>query len=153
MLFLLFFLYGGFWIWWLTALILLIAFEEHRNRKFLTYFATSFGLTYFIVNIVLKNIFMRSRPILNSACPIDYSFPSTHAATAFAAAVVLSRFDPKRKYFYYFGAVVVSFSRIYLECHYLGDVLVGGLIGALIGKIILSIPLSYNKRRRIVHKK
>ena len=141
--------------------VLLILYEEHRNHKFVLYFIGSFGITYLINDFLLKHIFVRPRPFVTDlllpntsyVCPTDYSFPSTHAATAFAAATILASFDPKRKYIYYLGAIIVSFSRIYLGCHYAADVLAGGLIGALISRFLLSLPLSYNRKRPSVHKK
>jgi len=145
---------GGAIVWWIIALILLVIYEEHRNHKFISYFIGSFATVYVLVNGILKNIFMRPRPIFSAlSCPTDFSFPSTHAATAFAAAAALAFFDPKRKFFYYFIALVVSYSRIYLGCHFIADTLVGGLTGWLITKIILLTYTSYNKKRPSVHKK
>lgn len=155
-------LVGGSIVWWIIAAILLFIYEEHRNHKFISYFIGSFATVYVIVNIILKNIFMRQRPILtdfnrlqliSTVCPSDFSFPSTHAATAFAAATTLSFFDPKRKYVYYFIALIVSYSRIYLGCHFVIDTIVGGLLGWLISKIILLSYVSYKKKRPSVHKK
>lgn len=153
MIFSIFSLAGGFVVWWIIAAIFLIVYEQHRNRRFLLYFTGGIGLAFVISDLILKNILMRARPMVNGFCPADFSFPSAHATTAFAAAVVLAKFDPKRKIIYYAMAIIVSFSRVYLGCHYLGDVLAGGLIGSIISRIALSVPLPYNKRGRPVHKK
>jgi undecaprenyl-diphosphatase len=69
----------------------------------LAFFITIFGVEFF-----LKNFFQRLRPqftnhnqqLTISSCPTDFSFPSGHAATAFAAATVLAYFDKKRRFFY-----------------------------------------------------
>jgi membrane-associated phospholipid phosphatase len=70
----------------------------------------------------------RTRPDGESR-PSNASFPSSHAANAFAIAWVLSwrwrRFAP---YFFVFAAVV-GFSRIYLNRHFLSDVLCGAIVG------------------------
>jgi undecaprenyl-diphosphatase len=126
-------------------MFIVLILEERKNpgitkqdKKFIFIFSASFLLTFLLSDIVLKNIFMRFRPLLGSiSCPHDFSFPSTHAATAFAAATILAYFDKKRCWFYYIVAILISYSRIYLGCHYFFDVLVGGLLGLIISKIIL----------------
>lgn len=131
---------------WITIIIVLIVLEESKkpdiqksDKKFIIYFFISFLTTAFLVNFVIKNVVQRPRPILlNVNCPSDYSFPSGHAATAFAAAAVLSAFDKKRKYFYYLVALLIAFSRIYLGCHYFFDVAVGAIIGYAISKVVLA---------------
>ena len=142
---------------WLLVILIIVFLEERKNpgiskrdRKIIVLFSLSFLLTFLISDIVFKNIFLRPRPMLsnfirlnpiasNFICPTDFSFPSTHAATAFAAATILTFFDKKRRWFYYTIAVLISFSRIYLGCHYLLDVVFGMLIGYLISKLILRI--------------
>ncbi len=161
---------------WIIIVLFLIIFEERKNpgisakdKRFILCFALSFLITTLFVNVIIKNIVKRSRPLIlksedarfepiiesnlnqrvpvgekrgialltNYSCPKDYSFPSSHAATAFAAATVFAVFDKKRKYFYYLLAILISFSRLYLGCHFFFDVLAGGVIGYLISKTIL----------------
>ncbi len=130
---------------WILIVLFLILFEETRDRRFIIYFLICFLTTGFLVNNVLKNIIQRPRPsqryqiYKNANCPADYSFPSGHAATAFAAATALSAFHKKRKYFFYAVACLISLSRIYLHCHFFLDVLAGALIGYFVSKIILSL--------------
>lgn len=154
---------GGFAVWGIILILLLILYEERRNHIFLFYFIIGCSTTYLLVDKILKNIFLRSRPFSTNfnqfqlsstdSCPKDFSFPSTHAATAFAAATLLSYFDKKRAGLYYFIALLISYSRIYLGCHYLFDVVCGGLSGYLIIKIILFAKLSYRKRKASVQKR
>lgn len=135
--------------------ILLFAFFVYRERfdnthkQFILAFFLSFLTTSFLVNIVIKNVVMRERPwvvqqISETICPDDYSFPSGHAAGAFAGAIIFAHFDLKRKWLYYGTATLISLSRIYLHCHYLLDITVGALIGFGIGWITLRI-LSHRK--------
>lgn len=58
------------------------------------------------------------------------SFPSGHAATAFAAAAALSAWAPSRRRGWLLAAAAgVGISRVVLNAHFLSDVLAGGVIG------------------------
>ena len=127
---------------WLILLIVMIAWEEKRHKEFILYFLLAFLTTSFLVNILIKNIVKRDRPyivnqLVTTNCPSDFSFPSGHAAGAFAGAVVFAYFDKKRRYLYYMIAILIAFSRIYLHCHYLFDAVFGALIGYGVGKTFL----------------
>jgi len=128
---------------WAIIIAALLIFEEKRERRFVIYFFAAFLITAFTVNIVLKNVFQRQRPyirfkqeISKTICPSDFSFPSGHAATAFAGAMALSCFHKKRKYYFYATAVLISLSRVYFQCHFFIDVVAGAVIGYLISRII-----------------
>ncbi len=139
---------------WILVIALVVILEERKNpglsirdKKFAFIFSGTFIFTFFISDIILKNFFRRPRPYLlmksfysnlvSGVCPMDFSFPSAHAATAFAAAGVLTYFDKKRSWFYYSVAIFISYSRIYLGCHYFFDVVAGALFGYLISKLII----------------
>ncbi|MFA6513419.1 MAG: phosphatase PAP2 family protein, partial [Patescibacteria group bacterium] len=59
------------------------------------------------------------------------------------AATILAYFDKKRRWFYYIIAVLISYSRIYLGCHYFLDVVAGTILGFVISKIILLTNKKY----------
>lgn len=131
---------------WVIVMSLTIYFEERkypgislRDKRFTFSFITSFFSSSFLVLYVFKPIFERARPMFGPTCINDYSFPSGHAAAAFSAAAILTHFDPKRRFLYYLVAILISFSRIYLGCHYLLDVVGGALFGYIVSKIILKI--------------
>lgn len=88
------------------------------------------------LNIIPRAEFMEPAPY----CPSDYSFPSGHAAIAWAGAYILVKFDSKkrRELVYCLIATFVSFSRIYLSCHYLGDVLAGAIYGLVVGAVVFA---------------
>lgn len=89
---------------------------------------------------VLKDFFDRARPPLADASidpigivPASASFPSGHAATAFAAAVAIGLVHPRLRRPLLAMAAVVALSRVYLGVHYVFDVVAGTLIGIAIG--------------------
>jgi len=132
---------------WILVIILVVIFEEKKHpgiskndKKFVIIFLTAFLTTSLLVELPLKNLFRRPRPIAtNYNCPSDFSFPSGHASTAFAAAAVLAYFDKKRRSFYYLIASLIAFSRIYLGCHYFLDIIAGSIIGFITAKTAIKL--------------
>jgi undecaprenyl-diphosphatase len=89
---------------------------------------------------LLKELFDRARPPVADASldpvgvvPASASFPSGHAATAFAAAVAVALVYPRLGRPLLALAVVVALSRVYLGMHYVLDVAAGTLLGVAIG--------------------
>lgn len=93
---------------------------------------------------VLKDLFERVRPALANpgiealvATPGSPSFPSGHAATAFAAAIAVGAFYPRLRWMLLGLAALVGISRIYLGVHYLLDVLAGTALGIVLGLAVV----------------
>lgn len=133
---------GGSFIVWLLFIALLVVWRRKKEYLHVAYFAVSTALTAALTDLILKNIFARPRPytswpVPGSYCPADYSFPSGHAAFSFAAAAVCADLDRKHAALYFAAAVLISYSRLYLYCHYLGDVVAGAAIGYMVARIIL----------------
>jgi undecaprenyl-diphosphatase len=89
---------------------------------------------------ILKTAFDRARPPLADPAldpvgtvPGSASFPSGHAATAFAAAVAVGVLFPRLRRPLLLLAALIAVSRVYLGVHFATDVLVGSLLGAAIG--------------------
>lgn len=61
------------------------------------------------------------------------SFPSGHTTTAFALATVLSHRQPDQEWLYDSLALLVGWSRIRKDCHFLSDVVAGAALGRYAG--------------------
>lgn len=129
---------------WTVLFLYLVFIEEKKDKRFIFYFIVSLLISSLLV-FTMKNVIKRPRPfssitnyqLLNY--PSDYSFPSGHAAISFAAAAILSFFDKKRKKYFYLIAVIIAFSRVYLGCHYVSDVLAGIFLGWLISSLLIKL--------------
>jgi membrane-associated phospholipid phosphatase len=92
------------------------------------------------LTVLLKYATERARPPLADpaieslvSLPASTSFPSGHAATAFAAATAVGMLHPRVRAPLLVMAGMVALSRVYLGVHFWSDVLVGSLLGVAIG--------------------
>ena len=108
-----------------------------------------------LASIGLKDIVGRPRPFTRypeppplGRVPKDSSFPSGHAAMAFAAATVLSYYRPRWAAAFFLLAVAIGYSRVYNGVHYPLDVLGGAVLGLLIGGLVIALLRLEAGRRR-----
>lgn len=98
------------------------------------------GIESALVNIGIKSLFRRKRPLHEGLRPHSLrkprtsSFPSGHATSAFTAAALLSDQDHLGP-LYYATAVLVATSRVYVRVHHASDVVAGIAVGAALGAI------------------
>ena len=126
---------GAIWIL-LTLLLLMLP----KTRKVGCMMVAALLGTLLINNILLKNLVARTRPyeVVEGLTylvrrPSEFSFPSGHAGSSFAAACVMLRRLPKRYGIPAFVlAVLIALSRLYVGVHYPSDVLFGVISGILI---------------------
>lgn len=103
----------------------------------------------------IKHLIGRPRPEVMEAMGISLgpsfasgfdSFPSGHAASAFAFASVLTTFYPKARYPLYAYSILVSFSRIYLDSHFFSDIFGGIILGLWTGRVVATKGMEDIKR-------
>jgi membrane-associated phospholipid phosphatase len=91
-----------------------------------------------VLNAVLKLVFHRPRPELAYVHLDTYSFPSGHAAGAAGIYAILLYLVARHRgtlfrlafgVAFVFVVSLIGFSRLYLEAHYLSDVLAGASLG------------------------
>ena len=143
---------------WIAAGVCAMAFFGPQARRAGALMLLTLLFSYLVNDGLLKDFFHRSRPyeVLGGVrllvAPLHSpSFPSGHAACAFACAHVMARkFSGLARPFYALAALM-SFSRVYVGAHYPSDVLAGALLGAVCAVLALkaeSVLLSSAKKTR-----
>jgi undecaprenyl-diphosphatase len=124
---------GG--IVWLLIAAALTVMKRLRKREW-AQLALALLVTSAMTDAVLQPVVGRERPFVRSLSvavigdrPTSGSFPSGHAANAFAGALVLSRFAAAPALAWWVLAGVIAYSRLYLGVHYPSDVVAGALVG------------------------
>jgi undecaprenyl-diphosphatase len=97
-----------------------------------------------LLAVLLKRVVDRDRPyvVLPEAEPLlrwdaSASFPSGHAATSVAGAVIIGYLIGGRAWIVGVVAAAVAFSRVYIGVHYPLDVLAGAALGAAVALIAI----------------
>lgn len=125
-----------------------------RGRRAAASGLTAVTLTALVVNVVVKPLAQRRRPdradhqvpsARHVPMPASRSFPSGHAASAFAFAGGAGRVMPTVSLPLHGLAGLVAYSRVHTGVHYPLDVVVGSLLGASISQVSSMTPIT---RRR-----
>jgi len=99
------------------------------------------GIESAIVNLGIKSLFRRKRPIHETVrphrlrIPRTTSFPSGHASSGFTFAGTASQDDEVLRPLYYALAVVVAASRVHVRIHHASDVVAGAAVGFGLSRI------------------
>jgi len=129
---------GDGWLWWCCGIAVLASNDAASLHAVGA--ATLAILSGILIFRMLKRAVGRKRPCAlephvwaNLLPPDQFSFPSGHSITAFAAAVSLGAFYPAALPVLVFCAASVAVSRLLLGMHFLSDVLAGSALGAALG--------------------
>ena len=124
---------------WLAIAAVVAVVGGHRGRRAALEGVVAIGVTSATVNLGVKPIARRRRPERvgpalfvdrHVPMPASASFPSGHAASAFAFAHAVGRHLPVLAVPIRLLAVSVAYSRVHTGVHYPGDVVVGSVTGA-----------------------
>ena len=147
--------------WWVKGplFVLIAGLGDARARRKIPFTAvcTATSLAFAcIVCAVLKDAFDRARPdaadpslVPAIETPANASFPSGHAMTAFATAVVVGALHPRLRWPALGLAALVALSRVYLGVHFALDVLAGAALGTAIGLVVVRAARLLASRPRV----
>ena len=140
---------------WIIIALIFTATKKYRIEGISMLAALLINLL--ISNVILKQLVARVRPCdINTAVelliprPADWSFPSGHASSSFAAAAVIFCRDKKIGSAALILAAVIAFSRLYLYVHYPSDIIAGIAVGITVG--IFTRKLIIKIAKKITHK-
>lgn len=139
--------FGDMGFIWIVLAVVLMTKQKYREMGVVIILTLMF--TTIIGECIIKNLVKRKRPFTNNIKenallirkPITYSFPSGHTASSFAVAGVFIAYESSLSIYITILAVLITFSRLYLNVHYPSDVLFGGILGMLCSFIITYLCL------------
>lgn len=131
---------GGLGLIWILISLVLLCIPKTRWAGI----AGLAGLTCSLLlnNMILKNLAARTRPYevieglqLIGKRATDFSFPSGHTGSSFAAAVAICRTQKGSRGYRLLlvFAALMGFTRLYIGIHYPTDVICGALTGTVCG--------------------
>jgi len=127
---------------WIVIALAFLNSEKYRTYGFML--GISLLACLLIGNLTLKPLVERTRPCdintviqLLIARPTDFSFPSGHTMSSFAAACVVFQANSNMGIAAFVLASLIAFSRLYLYVHYPSDILAGMIIGVLISVAVI----------------
>ena len=121
-----------------------IALRLRRDREFALVALLAAGLAL-LMNQLLGHLWDRPRPFVAHPGLVrlllphaaDSSFPSDHAAAAFAIAVVMTAVHRRLGAGLLVVSGLIGFARVYAGDHYPGDVLVGSAVGVAAAIVLI----------------
>lgn len=129
-------------LWLLTAAVMAVL-GGRQGRRAARQGVLAIGVASALTNLCLKPLAGRRRPapadhrpaLLSRWVrrPTSTSFPSGHAASAFAFASALGVAKPAVRVPVRVAAVAVAYSRVHTGVHHLSDVVAGAVVGSLCG--------------------
>jgi membrane-associated phospholipid phosphatase len=142
---------------WLATAAVLAATGGKRGRKAALVGVASIAVSSAVTNIVAKRLLPRRRPDRTAAAvpaerqvrmPTSLSFPSGHAASAFAFATAVGTAIPPLSLPLHLAAVAVAYSRVHTGVHYPGDTIAGAALGTAAANIVRhTLPRLVNDHR------
>jgi membrane-associated phospholipid phosphatase len=142
-------------LWGVTACALAVG-GGSAGRRAAGDGVVAIGLASALTNQGLKRIHRRPRPdravtavplARHVPLPESTSFPSGHAASAFAFATAAGQALPVAGGPLRVLAALVAYSRVHTGVHYPGDVVAGALVGSTTGGLVASLAARRRRQR------
>jgi membrane-associated phospholipid phosphatase len=144
---------------WLASSMVLFALGGERGRRAAENGLASIVLTSTVVNLLLKPLGNRRRPDRDThnvprtrhvAMPRSTSWPSGHAASAFAFATGVATAWPAAGVPLNALAALVAYSRVHTGVHYPVDAIAGAVSGAALAPLAVGgLERKRRSRRRV----
>lgn len=142
---------------WIGSAGLLAGAGGGRGRSAAVNGLASLAVTSAVVNLLLKPAGGRRRPDRSRGrvpaarrvkMPLTRSFPSGHAASAFAFATGVASAWPEAAIPLYAVATLVAYSRVHTGVHYPSDVIAGSVVGTALSPLVTTALDRRSGRRR-----
>ncbi len=144
----------------LASATLLSVTRGRAGRRAAALGLASVVVTSGVVNLVVKPLGRRGRPdpiagevpvARQVPVPTSRSFPSGHAAAAFAFATGVGRVLPREAAALRVLAAAVAYSRVHTGVHYPGDVIAGSLMGGALAQLTTNALETGSVGERVGH--
>jgi len=167
--------WDGFWMfmtghisWYLLlALIVFLSYKKYKSRFWISLIIilSTYVITDYISVHWFKEVFQRLRPchqegvmefsrLVKDGCGGQWGFVSSHAANSMAVAWLTGLLFPVkigRFNILLIGLIIwasiVSYSRVYVGVHYVGDILMGAILGKWIALAAFGIQHLIKRNR------
>lgn len=138
---------GTWLIFFLYGYVGAVIFFAWRRRQWLIIFRIILAaIGSFIINLIIAYFYFRARPYaalgfspVLTPLLLEQSFPSSHAAVAWALAGSSWLHNKKSGLWALVAAILISLGRVLAGVHYFGDILFGGLIGLAVAWFVAQI--------------
>jgi len=130
-------------IWVMFAGVGLLWIIDGKIKKEVAGHAFLASVVAWVTAAMFKSFFPALRPFVTNGHetlviwdPTGNSFPSIHAAVAFALAVSIWLHKPKIGSVYLLGAFLIGAARVVANVHFSADIVVGAILGVTVALII-----------------
>ncbi len=137
----------GFVVFYINSKLQVIKTKSTNSLS--NFFISSFVyiLTVGVITQIIKHVVGRPRPNHTNFEDVFsfkyftlesnfHSFPSGHSSTIFIVCFIFVSVLPKLKYFIYFLASVIAFSRVIVGAHFFTDIVAGAILALILFKIL-----------------
>lgn len=140
---------ASFLIWFMLGGLAFLWIVDGRVKREEALHAFTSGILAWLIVMVIKSLLPEARPFqvygvypLTFTLPSSYSsFPSGHAAVAFAVATSVWIHNKKLGLRFIVLAGLVALGRVLSDAHFFGDILVGGLVGVITSFLLKKLHL------------